>query len=1378
MSLRVPVIPATAVTTAAAAVDPEGGVNETEHSDNGNVPEEGVGFGRGDTVSVAGQGRARKKLYVLRKINQQFSKRFQVGHTVYTFRLNFNEQFKSMKNVLETLYRVFEQLITEISEKFDGRDLVRMTFDSRDIDYPVYIHFNTVSDLSVRDILSEIERVLQSFSVFNLNNDVIISVIHVKVPIGSGCDSIYHLFTKKRCVIHVSNNDRSCAARALVIGKALADADGDRNDDEFKRFCSSGEEQSDLARKLCGDAGFPFDTPVELSDFDDLSRPLHGYRVIIVSQNHLNSIVYDNKMVSTKVISLYHRNNHYDVLTSLPGFFGRAHFCYKCYASTNSYFQHSCKYTCKLCRHIHDVEYGDEVEWILCVKCNRSFKGRKCFDLHLVKAKSLKGSVKSKGKGRKDFKKRKSVCETMFKCSVCALVMKRVNPARVRKGLSKRHVCYMKKCNVCYVEYNVLNNHVCYIQPAKSVDDGRKDSNNTAVNKFIFFDIECCQDTSLHTPILCVAERVCQVCIKSGEAASEFDVSSSCANCGVHQHVFYGTDCIKSFCDWLICDEHKNSRVMCHNFRGYDSYFILEKIYELTVKPEVIYNGGKVMSLKIPKYDIRFIDSLNFMPMALSKIPSTFDLQELRKGFFPHLYNTLGNQDIDRPYLPPPYFYVPGTMSPSENDRFNKWYKENFNAGFNLKRELISYCISDVYILRRGSLKFRDIFFSVSGVEKIDPFAGCLTIAAACNLIFRTMFLKKDTIPVIAHAQPYDNHSIRSIEWLTYVERAEGVKLRHARSPKGEYLVKGIKVDGYHPAKRTVYQFHGCFIHGHPECYPGGVFNQLMGKSMGVLHANTVRRDNEIVSSGFELVVMWSCEFDRVKKEREYLDLMSDVYFVEPLQPRDAFYGGRVDTMYTYNKCFENERIDYYDFTSLYPYVNKYCKYPVGEHKTKTSAEWGDNVDITCIEGLIKCCVLPPRRLFHPVLPVRYKGKLYFSLCQSCVITSDNIYNSTREKEDYITAFYGFFNGDKYKCSHSEKERMVTGTWVSDELREAVNMGYKIVKIYESWCYETMSVYDVGRGEGGLFSEYINTFLKIKQEKSGWPDWVHSAEEKLSYIESYYTREGIRLNADKIEVNPGLRAVSKLMLNSFWGKFGQRQDLMKSRYFTDPAEYFKMLNDKRIKVCNVQLVNEEMIFMEYREKNEFVRPNNRINVVIAAYTTAHARLKLYSVLKCLGERVLYCDTDSIIFKSEKSPNVQQYIPPLGDFLGELTSELKPQTYICEFASTGPKSYAYRTRHVNGKIADVVCKVKGVSLNHSISQKINFECIRGMVLDELKARCEREVITPLTRTVKNDHFITREKKSVTIRTIEHLKTFQCVYSKRYVLFDVTTVPFGY
>ena len=56
-----------------------------------------------------------------------------------------------------------------------------------------------------------------------------------------------------------------------------------------------------------------------------------------------------------------------------------------------------------------------------------------------------------------------------------------------------------------------------------------------------------------------------------------------------------------------------------------------------------------------------------------------------------------------------------------------------------------------------------------------------------------------------------------------------------------------------------------------------------------------------------------------------------------------------------------------------------------------------------------------------------------------------------------------------------------------------------------------------------------------------------------------------------------------------------------------------------------------MVNMRWKYKDDFVEPSGKTNVIIAAYTTAQARLKLYSYLEHLGPRTLYADTDSITF---------------------------------------------------------------------------------------------------------------------------------------------------
>ncbi|XP_029209285.2 uncharacterized protein LOC114973034 [Acropora millepora] len=170
------------------------------------------------------------------------------------------------------------------------------------------------------------------------------------------------------------------------------------------------------------------------------------------------------------------------------------------------------------------------------------------------------------------------------------------------------------------------------------------------------------------------------------------------------------------------------------------------------------------------------------------------------------------------------------------------------------------------------------------------------------------------------------------------------------------------------------------------------------------------------------------------------------------------------------------------------------------------------------------------------------------------------------------------------------------------------------------------------------------------------------------------------------------------MLNSFWEKFGQRDIMPPVELVRDPERYYELLTCQSTQVKNIlQFVNDECVQVYYTHGEGFISGSDNMNVVIAAFTTEHARLKLYSVLERLQTRFLYFDTDSVIFKREP-PN---WMPALGDYPGELTNELDDD-YITTFVSSGPKNYAYQTR--NGK---TTCKVRGFTLKYRRLQKLNF-----------------------------------------------------------------------
>ena len=99
--------------------------------------------------------------------------------------------------------------------------------------------------------------------------------------------------------------------------------------------------------------------------------------------------------------------------------------------------------------------------------------------------------------------------------------------------------------------------------------------------------------------------------------------------------------------------------------------------------------------------------------------------------------------------------------------------------------------------------------------------------------------------------------------------------------------------------------------------------------------------------------------------------------------------------------------------------------------------------------------------------------------------------------------------------------------------------------------------------------------------------------------------------------------------------------------------------------------SDRFVWASWRYTAEEQAPSLRhTNEVVAAYVACGGRMNLYAYLDKLGERALYCVTDSVIFVQNTDE------PPLivcGDALGYKTSELKANEYISEVVSCGPKT---------------------------------------------------------------------------------------------------------
>jgi hypothetical protein len=163
--------------------------------------------------------------------------------------------------------------------------------------------------------------------------------------------------------------------------------------------------------------------------------------------------------------------------------------------------------------------------------------------------------------------------------------------------------------------------------------------------------------------------------------------------------VFARPNTTEHFCQWLFSGENGGATVIAQNFKGYDSLPILGYLYQNGVKPTIIANGAKNMYIEVPGCRIRMIDSINFLPSALSELPKMFGLDELKKGYFPHLCIRKENQSVVLNHLPDVHYYNPDAMKLKDRKVFVVWYEINYRKRFDFQRTI------ELLSLRRGYIK-------------------------------------------------------------------------------------------------------------------------------------------------------------------------------------------------------------------------------------------------------------------------------------------------------------------------------------------------------------------------------------------------------------------------------------------------------------------------------------------------------------------------------------------------------------------------------------------------------------------------------------------------------------------------------------------------
>jgi hypothetical protein len=487
-----------------------------------------------------------------------------------------------------------------------------------------------------------------------------------------------------------------------------------------------------------------------------------------------------------------------------------------------------------------------------------------------------------------------------------------------------------------------------------------------------------------------------------------------------------------------------------------------------------------------------------------------------------------------------------------------------------------------------------------------------------------------------------------------------------------------------------LFQYHG---HTIPECCNADVIKRGLTPSSKNCYGTPVQelldktdKEKALLLSKDNVLnynVMWECTWDKFKKDNKlHLANFWAASKLDPkrpllrLVPRCCVRGGLVEVYQLFAETAEGSQLNFFDHNSMYSYISKHMKFPIGEYEIVLETELQKNVTIknnkilykneSCECDIAHVSVLAPSHLKAPFLAYRLNDQVYYSNCLACLKTKQ-------------------CGPCRHKC---KSKRRFTSTWTVLELNYALELGYEIEYFYEMYHYSQSAL---------VLSDFVNVIQSLKLKNSDLLAGVSPSEhnevcDSINTAMNFH-HPALRLTPCGINPNNAQKQFFKDILNSLFGRFALHSQHTSRIFLKSQYELNALFATKDVEVLEFFPVNSSTIEAEIL-KTSSPNTSREGNLIFTALINAGARIYMHKLMQTLendGCSVLYMDTDSILFSSRLN---YAYPFAVGVCPGQFKAVLGSNAHIKKFYCLGPRNYCLL--YEKDGVTQYVTKIKGIN----------------------------------------------------------------------------------